>query len=249
MEQEGLSFYGTLLIWNDILSCSMRAIESPNTDSYRSLFRDSEFLCNFQEILTCEGWVLSSILDAAQLATWKRQQQEQGNLSIRGLVSRSEKIETTILRGIERLSPIVKCIPSVPPVRPSDVHTFIFAHALIVHLHTIISGYSPGIPEVQQGMERAMDAWQLHPSLVDLRSLAWPYYVTARLARGPQRDLLRNIVETSSLKFQEPALHHFRELKSLTEDCWREVDILSSQSASPDQSGIPNDRFLNIVFF
>ncbi|OKL57764.1 hypothetical protein UA08_06884 [Talaromyces atroroseus] len=249
MEREALEFYRSLLVWNDILSCSLNATEPSNTSAYQVILRDDHLSFKFEEVVSCQSWILCSILDATQLSNWKREQEAQGHLSVRGLVGRSEKIESVLEQGIQKLAELVGQDPPPSNLLSSHVHSYIFAHAVLVHLNTIVSGYSPGVPEIQQAMDRAIAAWDTHPSLTDLRLLAWPFYVTAVLCLGSQRQQFRQLIADASKKagYLQSTLP---KLNSIVEDVWRKVDtsVMRKDKFSSYIKPLHNQH-LNVFFF
>lgn len=256
MERMALGFFRALLVWNDILSCSTRKARPLGVESYRTLLADGDFAQDLRDTIGCESWILVSILDATSLEIWKEHQETQGNLSVRELVSRAEKIESVLEQGIEKLSVILQ---GLTPVADTDscqnshgdrihhVQTYIFAHSVLAHLHTIVSGPWPGVPEIQQSVNRAVSAWELYPSFINLKALAWPYCVSASLAVGSQRDMFRRLISDASPR--EPTLGSIVGLKSIVEECWRGFDGRKSErDVSCDWKEVMQRLNLTIMF-
>jgi hypothetical protein len=291
MESKALNFFRALLIWNDVLSCSAQKKVPLATEVYRSLLTNDDFAVSFQNATGCENWVVVAIMDATILEAWKRDQEAQGNLSIRELVKRAGKLESTVEDGIKKLSKNINIpqqqqkegqqqvgagggtgggIGGVGGVtatsadlssdhhhrlgdRPREVNqgmiqTYIFAHALLIHLHVIVSGSLAGVPEIQQSIERAIHAWELRPSSITPKSLSWPYCVSASLATGPQqRAVFRELV--AELSPVDLSLGSLLDLKSVVEECWKEFDGRSSdRDASIDWRDIMRRSNLGILF-
>lgn len=60
---------------------------------YRQLFAASPPLVTFFfHIVGLEGWVLTALMDAADVSIWKREQEAIGSLSMQGLVSKTDAI-------------------------------------------------------------------------------------------------------------------------------------------------------------
>ena len=223
MERKAFTFFRVLLVWNDILSCSARKTTPVAVEGYRNLLADEQFTQDFRDIIGCESWILVAILDATLLEIWKRNLEAQGNLSIRELVSRAEKTESVLEQGIERISHIIQDPTTV--TETYHVQTYIFAHSILTHLHTIVSGSWPNVPEIQQSVDRAIAAWKLRPPSLSLKALAWPYCASASLAVGLQRDMFRRLIsEASSNPTGQPALESLTQLKAVVEECWRGFD-------------------------
>ncbi len=256
MERKALGFFRALLIWNDILSCSTRKTRPLDVEIYQKFLADEDFANNLRDTIGCESWILVAILDATFLETWKQHQEAQGNLSIRELVSRAEKIESVLEQGIEKLSTVLQGLTPMADMtshrnshtdRFQHVQTYIFAHSILTHLHTIVSGSWPGVPEIQQSVNRAVSAWELCPSAINLKALAWPYCVCASLAVGPQRDTFRKLMSEASSR--EPTLGSFVDLKSVVEECWRGFDGRKSERDGPcDWKEVMQRLNLSIMF-
>lgn len=256
MERKALEFFRALLVWNDILSCSTQRKAPSGAEAYRKLLADEEFAQNLRDVIGCESWILVTIMDATFLEIWKRDQEVQGNLSIRELVSRAEKIDSIIEKAIDRLSTILQSHTPFTDTtsnqnnhsdRLHHVQTYIFAHSILIHLHTIVSGSLPGVPEIQQSVDRTISAWKICPSLVNLKLLAWPYCVGASLAVGSQRDTFRELFLEASPK--EPALGNYLYLQSVVEECWRAFDERTlDRDVSCDWKDILQRLNLSILF-
>ena len=256
MERKALGFFLALLVWNDVLSCSTRKTKPAGLEVYQKLLADEDFARNLRETIGCESWILVAILDTSTLEIWKRDQEAQGNLSIRELVSRAEKIESVLEQGIENLSTILQGLTPIANVashqsshsdRIQHLQTYIFAHSALTHIHTIVSGSWPGVPEIQQSVSRAVSAWELCPSAINLKALAWPYCVSASLAVGSQRDMFRRLISEASAR--EPTLGSIVDLKTIVEECWRGFDGRKSErDVSCDWKEVKQRLNLNIVF-
>ena len=257
MERKALGLFGALLVWNDILSCSTRRTRPLSVEVYQKLLADEDFARNIRDTIGCESWVLVVILNATSLEVWKRNQEAQGNLSIRELVSRAEKIESVLEQGIEKLSSSLPGLTRVADTASScqnshsdrirHLQTYIFAHSALTHLHTIVSGPWPAVPEIQQSVHRAVSAWELCPSAVNLKALAWPYCVSASLALGSQRDMFRRLVSEASPR--EPTLGGNVDLRLIVEECWRGFDGRQSErDVSCDWKEVMQRLNLSVMF-
>ena len=258
MERKAFGFFGALLVWNDILSCSTRRTRPLGVEVYQKLLANEDFAGNIRDTIGCESWVLVVILDATSLEIWKQNQEAQGHLSIRELVSRAEKIESVLEQGIEKLS---TTLPGLTPIadtassyqsshsdRTRHVQTNIFAHSVLTHLHTIVSGPWPAVPEIQQSVHRAVSAWELCPSAINLKALAWPYCVSASLALGSQRDMFRRLVSEVSPP-REPTLGGNVDLRLVVEECWRGFDgRKSDRDVSCDWKEVMQRLNLSVLF-
>ncbi|KAK7952807.1 uncharacterized protein PG986_008535 [Apiospora aurea] len=180
MERKAIAVSQCLVVWNDLLVCSIQKTVPAAHETYRTWLSDPELMALLQETTGCEPWVLKAISDITQLEAWRKDQETRGALSIRALAGRADKIEAAIAGGIQRLtladpgSPAVKpsnqtsgrrassastCSASTNHV-PSHIHTSIFAHAATTYLHIVVSGPKPGISEIGHSIDRAIDSWK-----------------------------------------------------------------------------------------
>ncbi|OJJ97686.1 hypothetical protein ASPACDRAFT_45783 [Aspergillus aculeatus ATCC 16872] len=137
-----------------MLHCSTQLVAPAAADTYRTLLTNENFVQLFPTAVGCEGWVLRPILEAIFLATWKKDQEIQGQLSSRELIARVDRIESVLHLHGERLTPkVINHNNNNPSTSTSTNDTYIFAHASFVHLHTEVSGCKPSVPEIQQNTE------------------------------------------------------------------------------------------------
>ena len=254
MEHKALRFFSAVLTWNDILHCSTQQSVPAAVNTYQKLLADEDFNQLFLNAVGCEGWVLVPILETMLFANWKKNQEAQGQLSIRELIAKVDHIELILHKRMERLAPIVLNTKKTE-ISPKNheqirlVHTYIFAHASFVHLHTIASGAQPGVPEIRQNIDKSAAAWQLlPPSLINFKTMAWPFCVCGSMAVGPQRELFQKIV-SESFQNQSTSSSLYC-LKSVVEECWKNFDKrVPEQSASSYNWKIVMEKLnLSILF-
>lgn len=236
MERKAIAVSQCSVMLNDLIACSIQKKVSALIDTCRTWLSDPGFVTVLRETTGCEPWVLNAILDCTVLETWRNDQETRGALSIRALAGRADRIEATIGDGIRRLAPADTPGASAQPNPvPSRVHTSIFAHAVTVHLHVVMSGPKPGISEIGQSIDRAIEAWKLFSSL-PARSewpLAWPLCATASLATGAQREYFRGLMVELSAKAMTMTLaaRAVPQCRTVIEKCWQEVDQQAPEGA------------------
>ncbi|GAB1192630.1 hypothetical protein APSETT444_001823 [Aspergillus pseudonomiae] len=222
--------------------------------AYQKLLADESFISLFVDIVGCEGWVLVPILEAMLLANWKKDQESKGQLSIRELLTKVDHIESILGDRMKRLAPAVlqqkeAGVSSQSPEQIRLVHTYIFAHASFVHLHTVASGAQPSVPEIQQSIDKSLAAWQLlPPSLINFKTMAWPFCVCGSMAVGPQRGLFQKVMSENFENQSTSSNLHC--LKSVVEECWKNFDKrVPEQSPSSYNWKIVMERLnLSILF-
>jgi hypothetical protein len=236
-ELQAQQFFSSILIFNNILSSSVRKTPPSSTNLYHRRLSSPTFAHAVQSATGCQAWILLRIMDATSLEKWKAEQERQGNLSVRELVKRAAELEAAVEDGIKTLSSLGQhsTHDTTTSSNRTDgwsdaAQTSIFAHALLTHIHTIVSGALSGVPEIRQSIDRTIRAWE-SPSLSRtrprpmLRSLAWPYCVSASLASGAQRDVFRELA-SSDLPSSALGLGigGVVDYKAVVEACWREED-------------------------
>ncbi|KAK8041681.1 hypothetical protein PG993_006204 [Apiospora rasikravindrae] len=180
MERKAIAVSQCLVVWNDLLACSIQKKVPAAHETYPTWFSDTESMALLQETTGCEPWVLKAISDTTLLETWRKDQEARGALSIRALAGRADKIEAAVADGIQRIAPAGPGSPAVPPSSqtsgrrassassssgspnhvPSHTHTSIFAHAVTTYLHIVVSGPKPGISEIGHSIDRAIESWK-----------------------------------------------------------------------------------------
>jgi hypothetical protein len=253
MELKAAVFFASVFVWNDIL-CSAVGKKIPcAAEIHRKFLADDQFSSAFRNITGCETWIMMAIMDVTSLEIKKTEQVAQGNLSIRELVSQANKIEGTVEREMVRLSNGIGSQHSQG--EPSDknsphylIQSFIFAHAVLIYLNTVVSGALTRVPEIHQSINRAIPLWEMLPSTMDPNYLAWAYSTSASLATGSQREVFRNVV--AQMSHLDVGVGSLREFSHGVEESWKETDKHGS-----DHNNIPCDwreihkrANLNILF-
>ena len=249
-ELQALQFFSSLLISNDILSSSVHKTPPSSTTGnlYHRLLSSPTFAHAVQSATGCQAWILLRIMDATSLEKWKAEQERQGNLSVRELVKRAAELEAAVEDGIKTLSGLLQHSTHDTTTSSNSAdgwsdaaQTNIFAHALLTHIHTIVSGALSGVPEIRQSIDRTIRVWESpspSPSWTRprpmLRSLAWPYCVSASLASGAQRDVFRELASSdlpsSALGLGIGGVFDY---KAVVDACWREADGMRSEREVP----------------
>ena len=222
MERQALDFFRSLLVWNDVLHSSAQRQLTNAKEVYSSLLEDGSYADAFREITTCEAWVFKSIMEATSLGAWKCEQEAQGVLSLRELVNRGQRLECVVEEKLSNILSILSGEQAAMTNRRSGLHTSLFAHAILIHLHAIISGPWPELSEIKSSIDRAVTTWQLLPPVFDLKTLAWPFAVTASLATASSRDWFREVA--SEVQPKDSMTGNLIPWTVVLEECWRGFD-------------------------
>ncbi|KAK8932865.1 hypothetical protein H634G_07169 [Metarhizium anisopliae BRIP 53293] len=252
MELEAEALFVSVFIWNDILCSAVEKKMACAAGMHRKLLTDDGFSSAFQAITGCEAWAMVAIMDITSLEIQKSEQEAQGNLSIRGLVSQADTIEGAVDREMARISNMM--LPKSPDepqdkaVVPHDlIQTLIYGHAILIFLNTVVSGALTGVPEIHQSIGRAMQVWDMLPATANPRYLAWAYSTSASLASGSQRDVFRNVV--ARMSHVDVDTGSLCEFSHGVEECWKETDKHgSNHCVTCDWRDIHKRANLNILF-
>lgn len=103
------------------------------------------------------------------------------------------------------------------------MQTLIYAHGVAIYIHTIISGCRPAVPEIQDALEKSISLWKKASFCHgELRSMSWPFCVSASLAVGEQRSVFADILNEAVAA--DPWSATLESLKSMSEESWRILD-------------------------
>ncbi|KIE02815.1 PRO1A C6 Zink-finger protein, partial [Metarhizium majus ARSEF 297] len=252
MELEAEVLFVSVFIWNDILCSAVEKKMACPAGMHRKLLTDDGFSSSFQAITGCEAWAMVAVMDITSLEIQKSEQEAQGNLSIRGLVSQADTIEGAVDREMARISNMMSPKSADEPqdkaVVPHDlIQTLIYGHAILIFLNTVVSGALTGVPEIHQSIGRAMQAWDMLPATANPRYLAWAYSTSASLASGSQRDVFRNVV--ARMSHVDVDTGSLCEFSHGVEECWKETDKHgSNHCVTCDWRDIHKRANLNILF-
>lgn len=230
MELQGLRFFSSVLVWDEILQGLSERRELRARDALCKLLNHHEFATAFERTIGVESWLALVMVDTAGLEAWKEGQLANGNLSVRKLVSEAESIERRLESEVDRISSSLGGAPPLDGEQEEDgvdedrrwdlLQTSILAHAVLVHLNTVVSGASSGVPEIQQSIKRAAAAWErLPPSRsMNSKTLAWSFCACASLVSGVQRVYFQELLRKLA------AVLRMGEISLLMERCWEALD-------------------------
>ncbi|KAK4937993.1 hypothetical protein LTR10_021482 [Elasticomyces elasticus] len=239
-EQTAFRFSSTLLIFDDIIA-SMLLRQPPSLHKYhQSLLGSSvngpENPINLEAVVGIQNWVLLQIGEIVVLDAWKQQCQSTGTLDVMELVQRATIIKNSLEGHLTRLetSSIVtsKEASSLLNVftadycqqskaRTSQIHvvTRVWAHAALLYLFVVVSGWQPASADVRYHVDRMLEllAHQIStPAL--LRTMVWPFCIAGCLAEPAQELYFRDLVEA----LQPPSIFGtVRKALEIMENVWR----------------------------
>ena len=216
-EQAAFRFSSALLILDDIIASTVLQ-EPPRLYEYHhSLLSSSdstEPVINLGASVGCQNWALLRIGEIAALDAWKQRCKKAENLDIIQLVHRATSIKDSLEADLERLEtdPVIipqdsgslldvftadYCQQSQTPASQGSLVTQVWAHAAIVYLFVVVSGWQPASVDVRYHVGRIVEllTHQMSPPAL-LRTMVWPFCVAGCLAEPAQEPHFRGMVET-----------------------------------------------------
>jgi hypothetical protein len=216
-EQAAFRFSSALLILDDIIAATILQ-EQPRLYSYhRSLLytpTSSEATINLEETIGCQNWALLYIGEIATLDAWKQHSHRAGSLDVMELVRRASDIKMLLEEHMSQLEAnpidVSNEAPSLlniftsdlgqqvkPPASQTILATRVWAHAALVYLFIVVSGWQRASSDVRYhvGMIIELLTQQIVPPAL-LRSMVWPFCVAGCLAAPEQEAPLRGMVQT-----------------------------------------------------
>lgn len=241
-EQAAFRFSSTLLIFDDIIASTVLQ-EQPRLYGYhRSLLSsidDTEPPIDLEATVGCQNWALLQIGEIAVLDAWKQQCKKAGNLNVMELVHRAMVIKDLLEAHLRRLETEPVFIPREgislldvftadyrqqpkTPASQSSLVTRVWAHAALIYLFVVVSGWQPASIDVRHHVGQILEllTQQISPPAL-LRTMVWPFCVAGCLAEPAQEDHLRGMVET----LQPPSVFGtVRKALEIMENVWSNKD-------------------------
>jgi C6 transcription factor Pro1 len=248
-EQVAFGFSSALLILDDIVSSTVRRERPKLYDYHHCLLSgvgDAEPPIDLPAVVGCQNWVMLSIGEIAALDEWKQVCNNAGNLSVIELVSRAQGLKGLITERLKqqeehRGGPVAiskRGYGLLPLLSPDYFHqsdhlagqsalvTAVWAHAALLYLYVVVSGWQPANSEVRHHVGQILELLetQISPPTL-LRTMVWPFCVAGCLAEPSQEAQFRNMVAAL-----QPAgvFGTTRKALEIMEDVWLSRDIGST---------------------
>ncbi|KAI1413647.1 fungal-specific transcription factor domain-containing protein [Hypoxylon sp. FL1857] len=243
-EQAAFRFSSALLIFDDIIASTILQEEPQLYEYYTSLLGDidgSDPPINLEAAVGCQNWVLLRICEIAALDAWKQRCKRAGNLDVMELVHSAAAIKDSLERNLTRLEtdPITvpnggaslldafvhvsdQCQQSNTFTSHTTLITHIWAHAALLYLFVVVSGWQPASFDVRFHVSRIIDllSHQISPPAL-LRTMVWPFCIAGCLAEPAQEAHLRGMVAALQPPSVFATVHKALEIM---ENVWRNRD-------------------------
>ncbi|KAF7557726.1 hypothetical protein G7Z17_g416 [Cylindrodendrum hubeiense] len=250
-EQAAFRFSSTLLILDDIIASTVLQ-EQPRLYEYHGILlhttNGTDALIDLEAVVGCQNWVLLHIGEISALDAWKQRCKREGNLDVMELVHRATVIKEALeahLKQLETgavtinnesssslLNVLTANLGRQPKLHASQsvLATRVWAHAALLFLSVVVSGWQPASADVRHHVDRIMGliTWQLTPPAL-MRTVVWPFCVAGCLAEPAQEVCFRGMVEA----LQPPSVFGTaRKALQIMESVWSDRD--ANDAASRD---------------
>lgn len=218
-EQAAFLFSSTLLIFDDIIASTVLREHPRLYEFHQSLLGTTvdgtDPPINLEAVVGCQNWALLQISEIAVLDAWKQQSKRAGSLNVMELVHRATAVKEVLESHLARLdvdpsilSPEASSLLDVltadyrhfqqykESTSQTSLVTRVWAHAALVYLFVVVSGWQPASADVRYHVGRIIELLTggiLPPAL--LRTMVWPFCVAACLAEPAQEAGLRCLVD------------------------------------------------------
>jgi len=212
-EQAAFRFATSSLILDDIIASTITKQQPLLYDYHRHLLSfdcyDSAAI-DFVEVIGVQNKVVRQIGEIAALDSWKTFAKTTNTLDIMDLAARGSVIKAKLEAEISRivntmdvgatddslLSHTYRPHNDTPSTSAAsiDMVTRIWAHAALLYLHIVVSGWQPTNVEVQHHVTCIQDIL-LHHDVTLLRTIVWPLVVAGCLAAHEQESDFRAMVQ------------------------------------------------------
>jgi hypothetical protein len=208
-EQAAFRFSSTLVIFDDIIASTTLQMQPRLYSHHRSLLcNDIEGVdppVNIESVFGIKNWALLEIGEIATLDAWKLECRRAGNLDVLMLAHRATAIKESLIVHLTALEnkPADEIISSLDIFTSSDLRpshrsliTRVWAHAALLYLFVVTSGWQPTNEDVRYHVSRIVEllGYQLTPPAL-LRTVVWPFCVAGCLAELAQETQFRQMVQ------------------------------------------------------
>lgn len=219
------SFFSTTLAYYSIISC---ATIGSDVFTYCSHKIDPEFV-HFDKVFGCENSVMLAIKDIVLLDQWKNRLKTSGQLSMRGLVSRGNEIQSRLNVGSENIESRNGNPGSFGGTRTIDSNTIrstvtmVYQCAALLYLQVTISDAFSDLPEISHAVRNCIKAFKSLPDPEIVNNLVWPLCIAGCMAGERDQDFFRNL---SLVGNPDDGKFGASKARVIMEECWklRQVD-------------------------
>ncbi|OKL58378.1 hypothetical protein UA08_06068 [Talaromyces atroroseus] len=260
-DQAAFRFYSALLIVDDIIASTCMG-EQPKLLEYHAQLltnggsSDEKPPLNLEDFVGCENWVMLQIGEVAALDAWKKSRKQAGKLDVMELVAHASTIKQTLLGNLARLD-ATENTPStnglglftlyndqLPPM-PGGCAAYVtrvWAHAALLYLSVVVSGWQPGSAAIRENVVRTLALLEQMPKPELLRTMVWPFCMVGCLAEPGEECRLRAMADAL---VPHRLFGAARKALEIMENVWKCRDELAIDTdfAAQFSSALPRGHF------
>ena len=213
-DQAAFRFYSALLIVDDIIASTCMETPPRLLEYHARLLTNGgspneKPSLNLEDFIGCENWVMLQIGETAALDAWKKSMRKAGQLDMIELVARASTIKQVLLDNLARLDAAANTLktnalglftvyndqlPSMPGGFSAFV-TRVWAHAALLYLSVVVSGWQPASAGIRENVGRTLVLLEQMPAPELLRTMVWPFCMVGCLAEREEECRLRAMAE------------------------------------------------------
>ena len=230
-EQAAFRFSSTVIIFDDVIASTALG-EQPKLYGYhQSLLSCQKGIyvapIDLESVVGLNNETLLCIGEISALQAWKQGCKVVGNVDVVELVYRGTTIKESLVAQLIRLEtgsqPGTRKSGSLldnftPLLSQSSSVSRVWAHAALIYLSTVASGWQPDNDEVRYHISRVIELLQSQDSPTVLRTMVWPFCVAGCLAEPAQEASFRGLVNNLQPASIFGTLHKSLEIM---ENVWR----------------------------
>lgn len=206
-EQAAFRFSSALVIFDDVIASTVLQTQPRLFKHHSSLLccanEDGELPVNMEAVFGIQNWVMLLIGEIAALDAWKLECKRARNFDVLALAYRATIIKESLTVELTKLehSQVSDRVGSLNTFTPSSLDTThrslttrIWAHAALLYLSIVTSGWQPTNDDVRYHVSRVIAlSYQVCPPAL-LRTIVWPLCVAGCLAEPDQEVAFRKML-------------------------------------------------------
>ena len=212
----------TAFVWFDTLSCAATGSQPSCPGWLLPLLHDESGRIQLCKLVGCKNWVISIIMEVAELENWKMECQQNDNLNMRDLALRATCIEQRLNDYLARNT---RAMPFSSEIRQDGgigletrSVTNVFGCAALTYLHVVLLGAYPELPEIRESVQKTIDAFRALRESHWVRNLVWPFCIAGCMAMPPSESEFRTIAHGAKLRGR--GFKNFETAAAIVEACW-----------------------------
>ncbi|KAM0806638.1 putative C6 transcription factor [Seiridium cardinale] len=203
-------------VWFDILAASFYRQRSFLNVSFGELIESCAD--DIHIISGCETWVLTSLSQILDLDVWREELNVRKQLSMIELARRGIGILEGLKDGLSELQSRDTGIVS-PESQSTSTATSLFSNTAIIYLNVVVSGPTPGLPEIHGAVSKVLRGLRGPSSFHLLPIAALPLCIAGCLAERGDRIMLLDTLVKSQGDGDIPQI--VRQALRIIQECWK----------------------------